>query len=110
MAAGLPIVATRTGGIPEIVQNSINGILVPPRDSEALAWALMELLKDQNMQKKMGQASLKMVQNFGVDKMVDGNVEVYNQLTAFSVQRTAVTGQQSADREQRSGRQKIANR
>ncbi|MBI5555928.1 MAG: glycosyltransferase, partial [Elusimicrobia bacterium] len=44
MAAGLPIVATRTGGIPEIVQNSINGILVPPRDSESLAWALMELL------------------------------------------------------------------
>ncbi len=84
MAAGLPIVATRTGGIPEIVQNSINGILVPARDSEALAWALMELLKDQKMQKKMGQASLKMVQNFGVDKMVAGNIAVYNKLIVHS--------------------------
>ncbi len=84
MAAGLPIVATRTGGIPEIVQNSINGILVPPRDTEALAWALMELLKDQKMQKKMGQASLEMVQNFGVDKMVNGNLEVYKQLISNS--------------------------
>ncbi len=90
MAAGLPIVATQTGGIPEIVQNSINGILVPPRDSEALAWALMELLKDHKIQKKMGQASLEMVQNFGVDKMVEGNIAVYKQLTANSDQDVSI--------------------
>jgi glycosyltransferase involved in cell wall biosynthesis len=82
MAAGLPVVATRTGGIPEIIQNSINGILVPPRDSEALAWAMMELLKDKKMRQKMGSASLQIVKNFSVDKMVEGNLAVYNQLTA----------------------------
>jgi glycosyltransferase involved in cell wall biosynthesis len=81
MAAGLPIAATRTGGIPEIVQNSINGILVPPRDSEALAWAMMELLKDKKMREKMGSASRQMVKNFSVDKMVEGNLAVYKELS-----------------------------
>jgi len=81
MAAGLPIAATRTGGIPEIVQNSVNGILVPPRDSEALAWAMMELLKDKKMREKMGKTSLQMVKNFSVDKMVEGNLAVYKELS-----------------------------
>ncbi|MDD5259918.1 MAG: glycosyltransferase family 4 protein [bacterium] len=82
MAAGLPIVATRTGGIPEIVENSINGILVPPRDSAALAKGIIELLRDNKRREKMGNASLQMVKNFSVDKMVEGNVAVYSQVTA----------------------------
>lgn len=81
MAAGLPIIATRTGGIPEIVENGINGILVPPRDSAALAKGIIELLRDNKMREKMGNASLQMVKNFSIDKMVDGNVAVYQELS-----------------------------
>lgn len=45
-AAGLPIVASRVGGVPEIVRDGIDGLLVPPRDVEALAAAVVELLYD----------------------------------------------------------------
>ncbi len=80
MSAGLPIVATRTGGIPEIVENNINGILVPPRDSESLARGIIALLRDQKMREKMGSASRQLVKNFSVDKMVEGNIALYQQV------------------------------
>ncbi len=54
MASGLPIVATNIGGIPEVVQDGMNGFLVPPRDSHALATRIIELLKDKEKVEKMG--------------------------------------------------------
>ena len=47
MACATPIVATRTGGIPEIVEDGVNGLLVPPRDAPALARAIVRLLNDE---------------------------------------------------------------
>src|SRR6185436_3220632 len=47
MACGRPIVATRAGGIPEIVEDGVNGTLVPPRDAAALAAAIVRALKDE---------------------------------------------------------------
>ncbi|HUN62528.1 MAG TPA: glycosyltransferase [Candidatus Sulfotelmatobacter sp.] len=44
MAAGLPVVATSVGGIPEIIEDQITGILVPPQDPDALAGALLKML------------------------------------------------------------------
>ena len=46
MAAGKPIVATTTGGIPEVVEDGVTGFLVPPRDDAAMAAAIVKLLKD----------------------------------------------------------------
>ena len=47
MACGRPIVATRAGGIPEIVEDGVNGALVPPRDAASLAAAIVRALKDE---------------------------------------------------------------
>lgn len=80
MAAGLPVVATRTGGIPEIVQDGVNGLLVPPRDSRELAAAMITLLRDENKRRNMGIAGKKIVENFSVEKMVEGNIHVYEQV------------------------------
>jgi glycosyltransferase involved in cell wall biosynthesis len=80
MVAGLPIVATNTGGIPEIVQNGVNGLLVPTRNAPALAKAISGLLEKPELRKKMGQASLDIVQNFSTDKMIQGNIAVYSNL------------------------------
>jgi glycosyltransferase involved in cell wall biosynthesis len=56
MSAGLPVVATRTGGIPELVRHERNGLLVPPADSDALADALERLAHDPALREWMGRA------------------------------------------------------
>ena len=60
LAAGTPVVATLTGGLPEIVRNEAWGLLVPPRDPSSLADAVIRLAKDQSLREQMGIAG----QNF----------------------------------------------
>jgi colanic acid/amylovoran biosynthesis glycosyltransferase len=67
MASGLPVVASDLSGIPELVENGCSGILVPPRDSGALANALLCLQEDPALRKRMGQAGRnKVVQEFNL--------------------------------------------
>jgi glycosyltransferase involved in cell wall biosynthesis len=54
MAAGVPLVATRAGGIPELVEEGKTGLLVPPGDARALADALRRLLRDDRLRASMG--------------------------------------------------------
>ena len=56
MAAGVPIVSTRTGGIPEYVDDGQTGILAEPADAQSLADAIMRLLQDENLRRTMGAA------------------------------------------------------
>jgi len=56
MAAGLPVIATRVGGVPEIVEDGVTGLLVPPGDTEALARAIALLTTDPSLRASMGQA------------------------------------------------------
>ena len=56
MSAGLPVVATRTGGIPELVHHEHNGFVVPPADPDALADALERLARDPALRERMGRA------------------------------------------------------
>ncbi|OGK91845.1 MAG: hypothetical protein A2X36_05735 [Elusimicrobia bacterium GWA2_69_24] len=56
MARGVPVVATRAGGVPEIVEHGVHGLLVPPRDPEALAEALRAILGDGRTRDRMGGA------------------------------------------------------
>ena len=57
MAAGLPVVASSVGGIPEIVDSDVTGILVPPGDSAALAEAVGSLLSDRPRLARMAEAA-----------------------------------------------------
>ena len=59
MAAARPVVATRVGGTPEIVQHGTTGVLVPPDDPEALALALDRVLGDRELAEAQGQAGLR---------------------------------------------------
>ena len=78
MACARPIVATRTGGIPEIVEDESNGLLVPPRDAASLAAAIVRALKDEPLRQRMAAAGLARVrQRFTVDRMVEGTAAVY---------------------------------
>jgi glycosyltransferase involved in cell wall biosynthesis len=82
MAAARPIVATAAGGIPEIVEDGVNGLLVPPRDHHALADAIVRALEDGPLRQRMGAAGWERVnERFTVDHMVNGTVAVYERLT-----------------------------
>lgn len=81
MAAGVPVVAASTGGIPEIVRDGSTGLLVPPGDPEALATAVLRLLADPELATRLTAAALKFVRREGsVDRMVDATVFLYRDL------------------------------
>jgi glycosyltransferase involved in cell wall biosynthesis len=78
MACGTAIVATRTGGIPEVVEDGATGRLVPPRDHAAMAQAILALLRDDEQRRRMGEAGLARVQTrFSVERMVAETAAVY---------------------------------
>jgi sugar transferase (PEP-CTERM/EpsH1 system associated) len=82
MATGLPIVATRVGGNPELVESRENGVLVHSKAPEAMAKALDTLIADTEQRKRMGLASRRRVeQQFSIDVMVSNYLAVYNGLT-----------------------------
>lgn len=62
-ASGLPSVVSRVGGLPEVVQDGVTGLLVPPEDPEALAQALDELLRDPERRRRMGEAARHFVES-----------------------------------------------
>ena len=71
MAAGKPCVATQTSSIPEIVEDGVNGFLVPPKESKQIAEALIRLLSDPQLVRKMGQAGIEIVnKKFTIVKMI----------------------------------------
>lgn len=81
MAAGLPVVATRVGGIPEVVEDGVTGLLVPPRAPEALAEAIIALLQDRERAGAMGQAGRARVERyFSVERMVQETEALYEEL------------------------------
>lgn len=82
MAGGLPIVATRVGGISETVQHGVNGFIAPVRGVQEIATALQTLVNDPELRARMGEASLSLSRNFSVDRMVDQTVALYEQVVS----------------------------
>jgi glycosyltransferase involved in cell wall biosynthesis len=85
---GTPVVATRVGGIPEIVDDGVDGVLVAPADSEALADAIVDLLNDpQRRQRMAGSGREKVLARFNFEDMVRKYEAIYEK---------AISGQPSA--------------
>jgi glycosyltransferase involved in cell wall biosynthesis len=80
MALGKPIVASRIGGIPDLVTHGKNGFLVPPKDPEELAKYIQILLEDKEKRNKMGLAGKKMAMNFRAENMVKKIEKLYEEL------------------------------
>jgi len=78
MASGLPVVATRHGGIPEAVREGVDGILVPERDETALYEALLQLARQPDLWRQLGkQASQSVAQNFEQQQQIKNLEAVY---------------------------------
>lgn len=85
MAAGLPVVASSVGGLPELVEDGRTGWLVPPADPNALAARLRELLLNPAQRQAFGRAGHARAQaHFSTEKMVASISEIYNELLAGS--------------------------
>ena len=84
MALGLPIVATKAGGIPEMLRHRETALLVPPRDPQQLSRAILELLGDHTLRTYLGQNARRQVERFSLDNMVEGNLRVYANLIEMS--------------------------
>lgn len=77
MACGLPIVATRVGGIPEALRDQAEGLLVPPGDPRALADALCRLLGDPNLARSLGEKGRERAKDFSLERLAGGMEEAY---------------------------------
>ena len=81
MATGLPVIATRHGGIPELVEDQKSGFLVPERSSDAIAGKLRYLIDHPEAWPQMGRAGQAVVQErYSSSKLNDELVEIYRQL------------------------------
>lgn len=82
MAAGLPVVATNVGGIPELVEDGITGLLIPSENPKLLTDAIVELLKDPNKCKQMGQRGQDRIRKyFTIEKMIENTEKIYDELS-----------------------------
>jgi len=81
MAAGKPVVATAAGGVLDIIEDGVNGLLVPCKNSEALARAILGLLVDEDRARRIGQAARRRVEEkFAVQSQVDAIQAIYDAL------------------------------
>jgi glycosyltransferase involved in cell wall biosynthesis len=79
-AMGLPVLATPVGGVPELVEEDVTGMLVPVDDAGALADAMVRLAADPSKRRTMGDAMAELVRPMTVDAMVQGVVEIYDEI------------------------------
>ena len=80
MAAGLPIVATRVGGIPEVVEDGRSAQLVPPGEPKAIADALRALIANAGTRERMSQAARQRAKEFSFDGLLDALIDTYGSL------------------------------
>ena len=80
-----PVVVTDVGAIPEIVDDGVTGFIVPPKNPEALADAIVKLLKDEKLRKQMGEnAYKKLKSDLSLDKIAEKTIKVYERALASS--------------------------
>jgi glycosyltransferase involved in cell wall biosynthesis len=78
---GVPVVASRVGGIPEVVDHEVDGLLVPPGDRDALAGALVRVLEDGALRRRLAGAGRERVAGrFAFDRMVREYEQIYDEL------------------------------
>ena len=89
MASGLPIVGTRVGGNPELIEEGVTGTLVPRNDAESMARAMRVYTESAELCRRHGSEARSAVERrFGIDAMVNAYVAVYDQLLATKTRHT----------------------
>jgi glycogen(starch) synthase len=82
MWAGLPIVASRTGGIPDVIEDGVNGLLVPPGEPEALARAIDRVLADRALAYRLSEGAQQRAKDYDWEVLAGRVLQVYRGVTA----------------------------
>jgi glycosyltransferase involved in cell wall biosynthesis len=78
MSFGLPVIATPVGGVPEIVTDGVDGLLVPPGDIDALAAAIVRLMSEPALRERLGRAARETIATrFSLDSAVERLLGIY---------------------------------
>lgn len=77
---GLPVISTNIAGIPEMIRHKVNGLLVTPGDTQGLAEAMIVMIKDIQLRKRMSQENLNYVQHFSAQKVAQEWRMLYREL------------------------------
>jgi glycosyltransferase involved in cell wall biosynthesis len=81
LAAGLPAIASNVGGSAEVIQDGVSGLLVPPGDSGALASALLKVLRDPDLPRRLAAGGQEHVRkNFSFEHMIEQVDNLYTEL------------------------------
>ena len=81
LASGTPVVATRVGGVPDVVTDGVDGFLVEPRDVEAAADRLAELARDPGLRARLGEAGRANAhERYSVERLVEDVDRLYRAL------------------------------
>lgn len=79
MSYGIPVIGTSIGGVPELIKDGINGLIIPPRDSQVLCDAIFMLVTDENRPKLFGLAGKKrIVEEFNMEISIKKMKEIYS--------------------------------
>jgi glycosyltransferase involved in cell wall biosynthesis len=85
MACGTPVIATRVGGIPDVITDGLNGLLVSPRSSNEIAEAMGRLLKDADLRNRLGQAAERTIRQQFTWQVIGGNfLQCYREISTGS--------------------------
>ena len=79
-SCGLPIISTKTGGIPEIIKDGFNGILVEPQNPKMLAEAIIKLYNDDELKKRLSENALTSVKEFDINITYSKYLQLFNDL------------------------------
>ncbi len=81
LASAKPMIVTNSGGMPEIIQDGINGYIVPVKDYEAIATKIITLLDDEGLKERIGSTGRKFAElRFTKGIMAENNIEIYKQV------------------------------
>ena len=83
MALGRPVIASGVGGVMTVIEDNVNGLIVPPSDSRALGDRIVELLQDRDKARRIAAAGQQMVRDrFNENRMLDEILQVYREVHA----------------------------
>jgi len=81
MAAKLPIVSTNVGGIPDVLTDGVDGLLVPPSDSKALAGALRRIILDRGLARSLSRNALaRVARKYSIERVGRDYLSLYSDL------------------------------